>query len=142
MLTILRECGMRPGEFLRLRACDYSHERQSIFIRASKGSMDREIPLKMSTALWLERWIGEQGIVGEARLFAISYLRLWQIWDKWTPVKGKGIKSLRHSLALRIYRKTRDIQLVKRVLGHRCISSTMVYAEMFYSEDEMRRALF
>ena len=41
---------------------------------------------------------------------------------------------LRHSYAMRLYAKTGDIALVQRALGHRSITSTLVYA----SADEAR----
>jgi integrase/recombinase XerC len=50
------------------------------------------------------------------------------------PASGAGIArrvrphDLRHSFAERLYRKTHDLLLVQRALGHRSVTSTMVYA--------------
>lgn len=46
--------------------------------------------------------------------------------------------SLRHTFAMRVYAKTKDLLLVKRLLGHRSINSTLVYAEAL---DELPREL-
>jgi integrase/recombinase XerD len=46
---------------------------------------------------------------------------------------------LRHSLATSVYRRTGDILLVKEVLRHKSIASTMVYARV--SPERLRRAL-
>jgi integrase/recombinase XerC len=37
--------------------------------------------------------------------------------------------SLRHTFAMRLYARTRDLLLVKKMLGHRSINSTLIYAE-------------
>lgn len=37
--------------------------------------------------------------------------------------------ALRHTFAMRVYEKTRDLLLVKKLLGHNYVTSTQVYAE-------------
>jgi len=46
--------------------------------------------------------------------------------------------SLRHTFAMRVYARTKDLLLVKKLLGHRSINSTLVYAEAL---DELPRDL-
>lgn len=42
---------------------------------------------------------------------------------------GLTFHSLRHTFAMRLYSETRDIRLVQRLLGHRCVASTEIYAD-------------
>lgn len=47
--------------------------------------------------------------------------------------------SLRHTFATRLYRETEDIGLVQAALGHRSITSTMVYAQV--DDERVREAV-
>ena len=50
-----------------------------------------------------------------------------------------SIHSLRHTFATQLYRKTGDLYLVQRALGHREIMTTEIYARV--SDDAVRRAV-
>jgi integrase/recombinase XerC len=50
-----------------------------------------------------------------------------------------SIHSLRHTFACRLYRKTGDLYIVQRALGHRQITTTEVYARV--SDDALRTAV-
>jgi integrase/recombinase XerC len=71
-------------------------------------------------------------------LFELSYPRLDQIWSLYKP-SGKKFHSLRHTFALMLYDKTKDILLLKRALGHRNINNTMVYANFAASKDDFKK---
>ena len=47
--------------------------------------------------------------------------------------------SPRHTFATRLYRRTGDLYLVQRALGHRHITTTEIYARV--GEEQLRRAL-
>jgi len=49
------------------------------------------------------------------------------------------VHSLRHTFATRLYRKTGDLHLVQRALGHRQITTTEIYAKV--SDQALRRAV-
>ena len=50
-----------------------------------------------------------------------------------------SIHSLRHTFACRLYRRTGDLYLVQRALGHRQITTTEIYARV--SDESLRRAV-
>jgi integrase/recombinase XerC len=135
LLLLLLFTGARAMETLNTTGADLSSDDQSIFIKGMKGSNDREIPLPT----WLYRLVKAQ-VTGSGRIFPISYTRLRQIWDMYRPVPKK-LHSLRHSFAINLYNKSKDLRLVQVALGHRNISNTMVYADYLYSKDELRKAL-
>ena len=76
----------------------------------------------------------------QKHLFPISYPRLVQIWQHYRPVHKK-FHSLRHTFAIELYKKTKDIRLLQMALGHRNIANTMIYADYVYSQTELRRLL-
>lgn len=133
LLWLLLFTGARATEILNLTPADINHAEKSVLIRGIKGSKNREIPLKA----WLYFRIAK--ITGE-KLFPIGYQRLKQIWDNYRPAPKK-LHATRHTFAIRLYEKTKDIRLVQTALGHRSITNTMVYADYSYSQKELRKLI-
>ena len=137
LLWLLLYTGGRAQEILNLRTEDLNAEDQSIFIRGIKGSNDREIPLPS----WLYKMVEmETKSAIDSALFPIRYARLRQIWELYRPVHKK-LHSLRHTFAIRLYKKTKDLRLIQVALGHRNITNTMIYADYIYSQQELRRLI-
>lgn len=138
LIWIGLKTGARAQEILNLRVNDLSSYDQSVFIRGLKGSNDREIPIPKDTFRRLELHANSLG--PQERLFDISYQRLYQIWDLYRPCR-KSFHSLRHTFAIHLYKKTKDIRLVQVALGHRNINNTMVYADYIYSKEELKKLI-
>jgi len=137
LLWALVHTGARAQEVLNLRVEDLNTYEESVFIRGIKGSNDRELPLPA----WLFQSL--QNEVARSKnqmLFPISYNRLRQVWELYRPVHKK-LHALRHTFAIRLYRKTKDLRLVQVALGHRNITNTMIYADYHYSQQELRKLI-
>jgi integrase/recombinase XerC len=130
--------GGRASELLGLRHVDLNTYDSSVFIRGIKGSNDREIPLPAKLFEKLQAYAAT--VPSSSNLFPIGYHRLRQIWDWYRPVPKK-FHSLRHTFAIRLYKKTKDIRLVQVALGHRNITNTMIYADYHYSQEELRKLI-
>lgn len=130
--------GARATEILNLRWLDLEESERTVFFRGIKGSNDREIPVKRDLFQQIAGLRKEAQ--GQERVFNISYPRLVQIWQDYRPCRKK-FHSLRHSFALELYKKTRDLRLVQLALGHRNIQNTMVYANYVYSTEELRKLI-
>ena len=136
ILTALKT-GARAQELLNIKKSDLNIYEESILIRGIKGSNDREIPLKSD----LFRKIKSYSDSHDSKLlFPISYSRLRQIWEFYRPVPKK-FHCLRHTFAIQIYKKTRDVRLVQVALGHRNVMNTMIYADYVYSQQELKRLI-
>lgn len=139
--TLILELGLQTGgraqELLNLTKSDFIGADETVFIRGIKGSNDREIPLPSPLFERLDRYMRD--VEGD-RLFAITYDRLYQVWDLYRPVPKK-FHSLRHTFAIELYKRTRDIRLLQVALGHRNIANTMIYADYLYSKEELRRLI-
>lgn len=138
LLWTLLHTGGRAQEILNVRAEDLNPYEQSIFIRGLKGSNDRELPLPD----WLFKRLEAEISRGSAQslLFPITYNRLRQIWTLYRPVHKK-LHALRHTFAIRLFKKTKDLRLIQVALGHRNITNTMVYADYLYSQEELRKLI-
>lgn len=137
MIMLALKTGARATELLNLKANDYDPRDKTVFIRGIKGSNDREIPIPDFLAHALDCYLKRHR---EEILFPICYHRLKQIWDLYRPNKKK-FHALRHTFALVVYEKTRDLKLTQTVLGHRNISNTMIYLDFVYSKKELKRIL-
>lgn len=129
--------GARAQELLNLQKSDLNPYDQTVFIRGIKGSNDREIPVQ--SRFFEELYRFSESVPGTG-LFDIGYQRLYQIWEFYRPVPKK-FHSLRHTFAIELYQKTKDLRLVQVALGHRNITNTMIYADYVYSQQELRRLI-
>ena len=129
--------GGRAQELLNLTLGDLNAYDETVFIRGIKSSNDREIPLHSDFFKRLHRFAGAQE---GPLLFPISYHRLYQIWEHYRPIPKK-FHSLRHTFAIELYQKTKDLRLVQVALGHRNITNTMIYADYVYSQQELRKLI-
>ena len=138
MIRLGLATGARASEILNLTKEDITvHEDlATIFIKGIKGSNDREIPLNKELSLELCEYAKDKHI-----LFDMTYQNFRKIWKTYTPSRSKGIHSLRHTFALNLYNKTKDLRLVQYALGHRNIENTMIYARYNYTSTELRSAL-
>jgi integrase/recombinase XerC len=138
MVLLALRTGARATELLGLRHADINTYDGTVFIRGIKGSNDRELPLHPAL---FERLVSySQSVNRNEDLFSIGYHRLRQIWDWYRPVPKK-FHSLRHTFAIRLYRKTKDLRLVQVALGHRNINNTMIYADYVYSQQELKKLI-
>lgn len=138
ILNLALRTGARATEILEMRHADLNHYDKTVFIRGIKGSNDREIPLP--APLFQKLLDYSAGVPKNEGLFPIGYHRLRQVWDWYRPTPKK-FHSLRHTFAIRLYRKTKDIRLVQVALGHRNITNTMIYADYVYSQQELKKLI-
>lgn len=141
LITLALKTGARAQELLNLQKNDVNTYDQTVFIRGIKGSNDREIPLAKDVFYKMQAWLKVLGNTqSNTPLFDVSYNRLYQIWEIYKPCPKK-FHSLRHTFAIELYKKTKDLRLVQVALGHRNINNTMVYADYIYSKEELRKLI-
>lgn len=129
--------GARASELLAIRVSDFDMHDKSVFIKGLKNSFDREIPLKDDLFSALISFARNSN---HYLLFNISYPRLVQIWEQYKPI-NKKFHSLRHTFALNLYERTKDIALVKAALGHKNVMNSMVYLEYFENQSLLKKII-
>ncbi len=137
MLLLALKTGARATEILNLKKTDLDIYEETVLIQGIKGSNDREIPLPSQLFRKLKVYAESQP---DQRLFSITYNRLRQIWDIYRPIPKK-FHCLRHTFAIELYKKTKDVRLVQVALGHRNIMNTMIYADYVYSKQELKKLI-
>lgn len=140
LLKLYMFTGARAHEGLYVRLKDLDVETKTVYIRGLKGSKDREVPLHAWYFYQLYHYAKKVCKNENDKIFNFCYTILYRAWNYYRPAK-KTIHALRHTIAIKVFKKTRDIKLVQTLLGHRNISNTMVYLDYVYSQNEMKRIL-
>jgi integrase/recombinase XerC len=138
LVRLLLGTGLRLGEALALEVGDVDLGRGTIAVRKAKGDRPRVAFVPAELVPRLAEWIRDR----EGGLFAISarhaQRRIGEMANA-AGIPGASAHALRHSLAMRVYRKTGDIEVVRAALGHASISTTTRYARC--DEGAVRRAV-
>lgn len=130
------DTGARAQEILNIKVEDLDFDERGVQIYGLKGSNDRFIPLPEDTFTRLTEYVKD--MAPDDLLFPITYRWHLVIWQKYAP---KAIHSARHTFGLEMYERTKDIRLVKALLGHTNIMNTMIYADYAYTRSEMRKVM-
>lgn len=143
MLAVLLLAGLRRGELLGLRIADVDFEEEVMRIRpeTSKSRRPRVIPMNSRLAEILrEYWHARTARKFHATWFWLSSTT----GDRFT---ADGLRSatkllsrklgfvvrlhkMRHTFATRFYQGSRDIVSLQTILGHRRITTTMIYTHV------------
>ena len=140
LIYVALKTGARAKEILNIKYSDINEFDQTIFLKGIKNSNDRELPLSPRLFKKLMKYVRVSRGKSEQQLFDISYNRFRQIWEHYRPV-NKKLHALRHTFAIELYKKTKDLRLVQLALGHRSITNTMIYANYIYSQKELKKLI-
>ncbi len=146
-VEILIRTGMRSEELARFDASqDINEQKNTIFINAAKGSKNRIVPIEASLTRAILTTF-RCPILDFVELSSPSFKR--QLARKFDKLKleilGIGysrvtLHGLRATFAQAVYEKCdNDILLVKDLLGHKKIDSTMVYVEALKFEQKFAK---
>jgi integrase/recombinase XerD len=155
LLDLLTSTGLRESEAAGLRCGDLrvSYGETSIFVRNGKGSKSRTVQIPDSLKNHLKTfiiWKRERGEpTGENDYLFIGQRGAWKPSAVQQAVKkylrqlglyqrGKSAHSLRHSYAVELYKRERDLRTVQKQLGHASIQTTQIYADVLI-EDVQRQ---
>lgn len=153
LLRILFNCGLRLSEVTNLRWDDIDFLSEVLMVRKEKGDKDRTLYFKDNNwrgeddkellSNWKKGQLKHLGYLPEHVFTTISnnhmgdklsnkYVQSFIVrYAKKASINKKiGPHTLRHTFAIDLYRKTKDIVVVQRTLGHVHISSTMFYVHL------------
>jgi integrase/recombinase XerD len=156
MVELLLGSGLRVSELCALAAGDVylEDERADVLVRRGKGGKARMVALGERMAAYLRTFMAWKEGVGEpveqkAPLFRsergrrLTRSAIHRIWKATLAVAGLptrwAVHSTRHSYAVEVYRKTRDLRLPQRLLGHSNVATTTVYANLL--DEDVRRGV-
>ncbi len=127
--------GLRVSEVCQLRTGHLDKLAGTISPPIIKRSRSRSLPLDRTFIDALRTW--RNGSPVPWLLYTVQGNHIYpshlQRFCRTVTAEVYGVEfhfhALRHTFAMRLYAKTKDLLLVKRLLGHRSITSTQVYAD-------------
>jgi site-specific recombinase XerC len=146
LISFLLGTGARLGSALALEVGDLDLAAGTATLRELKGGGTMTVYLRSELVELLATAVGDRrvGPVFAGRdgghLTPRHVQRRFEGWLAKAGIRGRySPHSLRHTFAMSLYARTSDVLLVKEALGHRAISSTMVYARA--SAERVRAAV-
>lgn len=134
LIHLLLATGIRIGSCLALDVADVDLEAGELLLRATKGGGQERVFLGQAIQAQLRRHLENlrpgplfRGTRG-GRLSTRHVQRRLAFWLERAGIgRALSLHSLRHTFAMDLYQRTRDVFLVKEALGHKSIVSTLVY---------------
>ena len=147
VVDLLTSTGIRVDEASNIRCGDIKagYAECALFVRYGKGSKSRTVQIPESLKKHLKHflaWKKQNGeSVGEDECLFLGQRGPWtrqaiqQIVKKYMKQigiyeNGKSVHALRHSYAVELYRKERDLRAVQKQMGHKSIQTTQIYADV------------
>ena len=137
LIELLLTSGIRIGSAIALDIEDLDLRDGFAELREMKGGRGMTVQIPKETRTLLADYLGDR-MTGPVfadkngrRLSARHVQRRFRQCRERAGIPARAsLHSLRHRFAQRLYGETRDLLAVRRALGHRSITSTMVYAEL------------
>jgi site-specific recombinase XerD len=141
--TILEETGLETQELATINRNAIDAEQGIINAQGCKGHNSRSFKLKPRTAdllrTYLTKYTGQQPFP-KARRMGEQWRRARNRLAKKLndpQLKAIPLRNLRHHFATLKYDQTKDILLVKQLLGHKKLETTMFYTQLVtYTEED------
>ena len=146
LFHLMLATGIRLGSAIALDVDDVDLDAGQIQIRTTKGNRPEQVILGKKITTHLRRYFRDRHT---GPLFTnrhgqrLSCRQVQRRFSEWIEKAGieraASVHCLRHTLGTSLYRRTGDIFLVKEMLRHRSIASTLVYART--NDDQLRSML-
>jgi integrase/recombinase XerC len=139
MLEVLLGTGIRLAELVGLDTTDVDLEGKRLTIHAKGGHAETRF-LNTDLRTLLRKYLRRRAESPadspalflsnrDTRISARQVQARFEEWLRWAGVDRAdlSVHSLRHTFGTRLYRKTHDLVLVGKAMGHRTIEATRVY---------------
>lgn len=128
IIFLFLNTGIRISELTSIKIQNINLKEKFITIKVKGGNI-RNVYINETTKNKLEHYIGDRE---EGSLFNLQRRQIHNIVTK--PMRELGIRgsthTLRHTFASEMYEKTKDILVIKELLGHSTVISTDIYTHV------------
>lgn len=138
ILQLVYGMGLRVSEIVALKITDIDSKRMMVHLRCAKGKKDRYVPLPMSALDLIREYFRMykpkdflvEGMTGGPYTVRSVQAVFKTAMNKARIKKPIGIHGLRHSYATHLLEAGTDMSFIQKLLGHRDIKTTMIYAKI------------
>jgi len=140
MITLMLNTGLRVSELIDLKSQNIDLTKRTLKVVNGKGHKDRNLVIPEKTAELLKQWNKKRAGNTERFYFntkdgkPLSRIYVFLMIKRYTRRAGidKHVypHTLRHTFATNFYRQTKDIETLRKLLGHSDISTTQIYVTL------------
>jgi len=135
IMSLMLHCGLRLSEVVNLKHGNINLTKGKLRVESGKGKKDRDLAIPDYLNDLLDTW---RNIRPKSNFFfstlkgrKLSDRYIQQMVKRYTQKAGIEKKisphTLRHTYATQYYKQTKDIETLRRILGHSDISTTTIY---------------
>ncbi|MCL5070832.1 MAG: tyrosine-type recombinase/integrase [Actinobacteria bacterium] len=146
MLRLMLSMGLRVSEVVNLRPSDINLTLRKLRIVNGKGGVDRDIIIPEFIIDLVKEWKNRKPI--DTNYFfttnsggKLSRIYIYNMVKGYTRRAGIDKKisphTLRHTFGTNFYRQMKDIETLRKILGHAHISTTQIYVTLANIDVEM-----
>ncbi len=146
MIRLMLEAGLRVGEVVALKPEHLDMASCRLMVREGKGARDRVLwfrdDLRDLIGAWFERrpeseWLFPTRDGGRVQTrYLRALVKRLALKARVAEARKVSPHSLRHTFATDLLRKTKNIRLVQKTLGHASLSTTMIYTHIYDGDVE------
>jgi len=135
MMALMLHCGLRISEVINLRPGNINLTKGKLRVESGKGNKDRDLALPEYLTDLLDSWRKKRPLgdyfFSTLKGKKLSNRYLQQMVKRYAQKAGLNKRisphTLRHTYATQYYKQTKDIETLRRILGHSDISTTTIY---------------
>lgn len=151
VINLVYACALRISEACNLTLRDLDIEKKILYVIDGKGG-DRIVPIPDPTIKIIQEWLNIRpnwkgnnyvftnikGTTRPGKIRPLTSKYYNQLFNKLAEATGVKLRdgsaphphTLRHSRAMELYDAVQDIELLQKLLGHKNISTTQIYAQV------------
>ena len=151
VINLVYACALRISEACNLTMKDLDLSKKILYVIDGKGG-DRIVPIPEPTIKIIEEWLNIRpnwkdnpyvftnikGTTRPGKIRPLTSKYYNQLFNKLAEATGIKLRdgsaphphTLRHSRAMELYDAMQDIELLQKLLGHKNISTTQIYAQV------------
>jgi len=149
-MSLMLHCGLRLSEAVNLKPGNLNLTKGKLRVESGKGKKERDLAIPDYITDLLDTWRN----IRPKSSFFFSTLKGRKLSDRYIQQMVKryankaGIDklisphTLRHTYATQYYKQKKDIETLRRILGHSDISTTTIYITLAYIDIENSMKFF
>lgn len=138
MLSVMLNMGLRVSEVVNLKNVDLNTEKKKLRVVNGKNGKDRDLVIPGYTLGLIEQWKKVKSKspyffpTSKGTKILVRYIQaMVKRYDERAQInKGISPHTLRHTFATEFYKQTKDIETLRKILGHSDISTTQIYVTL------------